>query len=320
MWFIDYIISRLNDASSFFYQVYLTLLGQSYPWYTMAPWFYSLCSLFNNMAWAFYYFGQWVNEVSTKITQIVSLSNIYAYFKTYFDYAVYAYNWVYYSWINVTNIIDSWWYYAQQTVLALINEVYTWTTSQINATKTTILAVISNLETWTTAEFNTVRNWVLTLIADIETITPDLLDSVKAFLLSIISNLETWTITEFNVVRDWVLVLLSDIETWTLTQVSTLKSSVLSWFTDLKMWTITEINNIQDMLSAILPWNEILALIISWGAIPAAAIQDLIDSTLQSWFPFYNDLVELWDSIVGFFTDPWQFLYDRLEELFDRYW
>lgn len=316
MWFMSWIINHLNYLSDYFHSLYLETYGWVFPFYLLASPFYQMSWQVSGLAWHFYYFSLWVDDVAARIAQIVSLDNIYAYFKTYFDYAVYAYNWVYYSWINVTSIIDSWWYNAQQTVLALINEVYTWTTAQINATKTTILAVISNLETWTTAEFNTVRNWVLALIADIETITPDLLDSVKAFLLSVISNLEAWTITEFNVVRGWVLALLGDIETWTLTQVSTLKSSVLAWFTDLKMWTITEINNIQDMLSAILPWNEILALIISWGAIPATAIQDLIDSTLQSWFPFYNDLVNLWDGIVEFFIAPWTWLEMKFTDWF----
>jgi len=317
---IDYIVSYCNNASDFFYSIYLEVNGWVFPFWYAATFFYRLCTIFNNIAWNFYHFSQWVDDVAARVAQIVSLDNIYAYFKSYFDKAAAAYNWVYYAWVNVTGIIDSWWYDAQQTVLALINEVYTWTLTQLNTTKTTILAVISNLETWTTAEFNTVREWVLTLIADIETITPDLLDKVKTFLLSAISDLSTWATTEFTIVRDWILTLWADIEAWSLTQLNNAKTAILAIITDLEAWTTTEFNNIKEMIGAALPWDDILALIISWGAIPGASVQDLIDSTLRSWFPFYDDLVELWGGIVEFFTDPWQWLYDRAEDLFDRFW
>lgn len=63
-------------------------------------------------------------------------------------------------------------------------------------------------------------------------------------------------------------------------------------------------------------WGWILARIISWGGLPAALIQGLIDSTLLSWFPWYDTLVQIWNEIVAFFANPW----DYIEAKFVNWW
>uniref|UniRef100_A0A6M3JZB2 Uncharacterized protein n=1 Tax=viral metagenome TaxID=1070528 RepID=A0A6M3JZB2_9ZZZZ len=45
-------------------------------------------------------------------------------------------------------------------------------------------------------------------------------------------------------------------------------------------------------------------------------IQSLINSTIQVWFPFYNDLVELWNDILEFFTDPLTWLEKKFTDWF----
>ena len=45
-------------------------------------------------------------------------------------------------------------------------------------------------------------------------------------------------------------------------------------------------------------------------------IDSLINSTVQAWFPFYDDLVELWNSIVEFFTDPLTWLEKKFTDWF----
>ena len=54
------------------------------------------------------------------------------------------------------------------------------------------------------------------------------------------------------------------------------------------------------------------------GLIPD--ITDLIIGKLKDWFPFYDSLSELWNSVAEFIADPFQWLYDRLENFFDRFW
>jgi len=49
-------------------------------------------------------------------------------------------------------------------------------------------------------------------------------------------------------------------------------------------------------------------------------ISALIDSTLKTWFPFYDDLVIIWEDIKAFFVDPLQWVYDKLDEWFERFW
>jgi len=295
---IDYIVSWCNSISTFFYSIYQVVIGWVYPFWEAAGFFYQLSLLFNSMAWDFYYFSLWVEDVKIKIADVLSFSSIYTYFKTYFDAAVNAWNWIIDAWWNVTNIINNWWASTQYTVL-------TW---------------ISDAESYSLSLYMSLMNWVTGLISDVEIWTLAQIESVKAALLVIISDIELWTITEFNVVRDWVIVLLSDIEAWTTTQLQTLKTYLLAVITDIEAWTIAEFNNIKEMIGAAMPWDEILARIISWGAIPGTAVQGLIDSTLRAWFPFYDDLVSLWNSIVDFFVDPEDWLYKAVDRIIERFW
>ena len=46
------------------------------------------------------------------------------------------------------------------------------------------------------------------------------------------------------------------------------------------------------------------------------AVDGLIGSRLVEWFPFYDDLVEIWNDVVEFFSDPGEFLLSRLTDWF----
>jgi len=45
-------------------------------------------------------------------------------------------------------------------------------------------------------------------------------------------------------------------------------------------------------------------------------VQSLIDSALRTWFPFYDDLIAIWNEVVEFFTNPLEFLLTRLTDWF----
>lgn len=121
MFFLNWIVSRLSDASSFFYRIYLEAYYWIYPFNQIAPFFYSVSSLFASLAWDFYYFNQWADDVASKVANILTYSNIYSHFKSYFDYAVIAWSWVYNAWSNVTGIINTWWSTTSLTVQSWID-------------------------------------------------------------------------------------------------------------------------------------------------------------------------------------------------------
>ena len=134
-----------------------------------------------------------------------------------------------------------------------------------------------------------------------------------------------WNVT--NIINSW----------W-----SSAQYTVLAWIDDAKYWLQTQINSLNIWVSnlqasinellALIPsiseiiawfsnwWSLILAAIISWGGLPAALIQDLINSTLRLWFPFYDALAGLWNNIAEFFADPLDWIYNKLEEFFERFW
>jgi hypothetical protein len=109
--------------------------------------------------------------------------------------------------------------------------------------------------------------------------------------------------------QDWVLMLVYDVQTW----LNTLQrnwdnfkgmipsiSEIVSWFGD---W-----------------WARILAPLTDWWNERLLDAQGLIDSTLRTWFPFYNQLTALWSSIALFFTDPEEWLYKAVDRIIERFW
>lgn len=137
MFFLNWIVSRLSDASSFFYRIYLEAYYWIYPFNQIAPFFYSVSSLFASLAWDFYYFNQWVDDVASKVANILTYSNIYSHFKSYFDYAVIAWSWVYNAWSNVTGIINTWWSTTKLTVQS-------WIDTAVSGAQ----GLVGQLETW----------------------------------------------------------------------------------------------------------------------------------------------------------------------------
>ncbi|MBA7693216.1 hypothetical protein ES703_101792 [subsurface metagenome] len=105
MWFINNIVTYCNRISDYFYSVYLEVIGWIYPFWYIARFFYYLCDLFNNLAWAFYSFAQWAYDVES--------------------------------------IINSWWSSAQYTVLSWIEDAKQWAGAQIDSLRSTINYILA---------------------------------------------------------------------------------------------------------------------------------------------------------------------------------
>jgi len=210
MSFMSWIVSRLNDASDFFYSIYIEVFGWIFPFSLAANLFYQLSLTFNRLAWDFYDFSRWVDDVADKVADILSEVDIWNILSTPIEWAQEARQWVLNAWDNIWYEIDAWWATTWQSVEAWIDEAKQYAFSLIDS----------------------VANMLLTLK-----------QSWDNFASSILPNLADWL-----------------------------------------------------------------------------GVESLINSTLATWFPFYNDLVSLWSEIGAFFTDPLQWLYNRLEEFFERFW
>lgn len=232
MWFLNSIVSLLWTVSQYFFHIYTTIHNWPYPFYFISYPFYSLGSVFASLYTYFGYFNNWVDYVASKVTQILTITQITSYFQGWINYATTAYYWVRNAPSNVLVFTNTWWSTTQYTVLAWIDDVRQWTSVQIY----NLTIQLTNLQV-----------------------------AVNSLL----------------------------------TQLPTL-NEVIAWFSD---W-----------------WAKILSPLTSWWNERLLDINALLNSRMKEWFPFYDDLAGLWNDIKLFFTDPLQWLYDRLDEFFERFW
>ncbi|KKL86587.1 hypothetical protein LCGC14_1943220 [marine sediment metagenome] len=80
-------------------------------------------------------------------------------------------------------------------------------------------------------------------------------------------------------------------------------------------WTLTWPALVADLGGLRSSWDNFLVNILPTLA-SASGVQSLINSTLTTWLPFYDDLVNLWGEIALFFTNPLDYLAARLESWF----
>jgi len=132
---ISKVVEFLNGITTTFYNLYLETRGWIYPFSVVANFFYTLSSMSNSIAWQFYYFSQWVSEVTNKVAGILSYENIASHFRAFFDAAGSALEWVRGAFTNVTGIITTWWSSARLTVQVWIDEAKRVTLSQIDEVK-----------------------------------------------------------------------------------------------------------------------------------------------------------------------------------------
>jgi len=144
MTFMGWIIQGLNDASDFFYSVYLKVNSWVYPFWQAASFFYSLSLLFSDLAWDFYDFNTWITDATAKLGQILNINAITSYFQTWINYATQAWNWILNAISNVTNIVGAWWNSTSSIVQAWIEAAKQWALAQIN----NLASAMVEIQTW----------------------------------------------------------------------------------------------------------------------------------------------------------------------------
>lgn len=171
------IVGFFNKGSTLFYNIYLEVLGWVWPFWLIADFFYALAVVFNNLAWAFYQFNEWVVYVSDRVTTLINWVDIDVWFASWAQKITEAYNWVSQAWWNVTGIIDDWWSVvgaeiqsiidsAVNVMQQLISQVDSELTSLINSTAWTLQQLIRQVEiplrslqaSWSNFTFYTLPN------------------------------------------------------------------------------------------------------------------------------------------------------------------
>lgn len=158
--------------------------------------------------------------------------------------------------------------------------------------------------------------------------------NIQSFIRSWLPDLESVV----NWFGNWVGNIVNQVNIWW----DTTQVYVKSWIEDAKQFLQTQINSLDNWLTdlnaawdqwkvKIPSFDEVWAWFVDWWASVRAKVEtwwdetlpsvsDLINSTLRDWFPFYDDLAALWADIKLFFTDPMQWIYERLEDFTERFW
>lgn len=204
------IIQFFNTASDFFYLIYRETYDWIFPFSFISEPFYALCLLFNKLAWAFYYLGEWLDAIVDQIALLLTWDNIKAFILSWIPDLPNIIEWFADKAKWVTDIITTWW-------SGKLAELTIWWESQL-------IELRAMKELWDTF-------WTVTL----------------PYLLS------------FQWLEDW--------------------------------------------------WQGQLIELGAWW-----------QGQLRELLFFYNEFVELWDGIKEFFADPLQWLYNKLDEWFERFW
>lgn len=229
---ISDVIQFLGWLQEALYKAYLEILDLPWPFWLAAWPFYLAQDAVNKLAWAFYDFYDWVQEVSGKIRFVMTPSELIG--------------WIYSFWPLLGDIHN--WFRVR----------FTWFTNQVT--------------NWWTATSSTVIDWI---------------DTAKAWAWLWIEYLNEET-NKLKVRLDNLVIEFPDV------------TELLSWFTN---WP-----------------GHVLSIVNTWWTSSMGEVQGLITSNLQTWFPFYDELVVLWGDIKSFFTDPEDWLYKSLDRIVERFW
>ncbi len=190
MWFMTWIVDRLNYISDLFYELYIDCNYVGWPLEVLGDWFYWLSDYFSGLAWDFSDFGTWVNDVAAKVTGMLNWTTVWLNIISYVPNLEQIRDWFYNWWSNVTSVITTWWSSTSVTVLAWIDEAKQWTQLWIDYLQDQVTAVgtrvddvlalipdISDIQAWFT-------NWTGNVSSVIDTWWTSTMGDVVALINS----------------------------------------------------------------------------------------------------------------------------------------
>lgn len=176
------------------------------------------------------------------------------------------------------------------------------------------------------------RDWLMNVANEIATFL-DARSILDLLFIPIKWALDAWAWVELAWTNVWQIV-----NAWW----GTMSSTVQGWIDVAKEFLEELINMAQVGVNLLMGWvdsfsNITLPTLATWTGVTGliddfltdhiipffatwSGVGDLIESAIKSWFPFYDELVSLWSEIQEFFTDPPQYVYNKLDEFFERFW
>lgn len=129
----------------------------------------------------------------------------------------------------------------------------------------------------------------------------------------------------------WWFPWLEDIGIWFAARLDWALTTIGNWWSVVALqvqgWIEVATQALQALIDNLTTWLAYLQ--VTWDTFITVTLptlittldaQNLMDSTLRSWFPFYDDLINIWNEIVEFFADPLDWVYKKMDEFFERFW
>lgn len=228
MAFMRVIRDLLLDCARAFHNIALDIEGWPFDFRWVADFFWWLMELFQDIAFDWMHFEDWVNDIAYKVTTFFTELDLDAWFAYWKGLILGAWDWVKDAGWNVYQIIEDWWL---------------------------VITV-------------TVRGWIDTATQGLDTLK--------------VAWDDFWTVT----FPEWM---------------ANLDTVTAAWD---NFWTVT----FPSLVS--FDWLDI------WWDSRLIELDELINDTIKAWFPFYDDLAELWNGIAEFFIDPLGWIEARFVDWF----
>lgn len=221
--------------------------------------------------------------------------------------------------ISVLKSIGDWWYNAYIEVKSwawpfnnLATPLY-WVTLFFYQL-TTLFTSFNDWVSYTADMIASILNWtsIKALIKSWLTGIESVISWFASWASNVTSVINSWWSSVKNTVKGWI----NDVEDYLWSLINNLSTS----FTNLKVQVQTLLDKIPT-INEILAWfgdwwGKILANIISWGALTATQIDAVIGSWLKSYAPFWAGWQDVRDNVIGFLSNPLDWIMDKFTDWF----
>ncbi|GAH46770.1 unnamed protein product [marine sediment metagenome] len=175
-------------------------------------------------------------------------------------------------------------------------------------------------------------SWLLTKFEEVgQVLTWDNIYSYFKTYFDAAINAWSWVLNSFwnvwDIADSWWSLTQYTVKGWIAAATQGLDGLIAAWS---NFWNVTwpEWTGKLDYLGAAWDnfWAVTLPALVSfswldiWWNSRIKDVQGIIESTIKVWFPFYESLAALWNSIEEFFTDPEEWLYKAVDRIFERFW
>lgn len=189
---------------------------------------------------------------------------------------------------------------------------------------------------WVSSAINSLTDWVSSAIDSVYSWASSMWGSLVGWVSSAIDSVYNWLSSAWSSLVDWVNSVLSNIKqvyNTFVNYITNVYETVVNNITNVYETTVNSITNIIGVtIDKVADWFE------SIGGATRAWAEGLFVKVKEVWNTITGDLNAWWktqlallretfgwilplrDNIEGFFGDPAQWIYDRLDDFFERFW